>query len=419
MLTFRPLLFRESSKLICKYRISKHSPVPILCEIDGLVAEYKFTVNDNGTKKCSIVFKSPGRKLNIEKIFAGEGVINIQYITKDVDPALTIAVESGRPIKHIWRFDPHLAKDTLPHDTTGESGGETLEVSLGEMGESKLFPCSGFVTGELVGVLWAPAVHVRMMGQDIWAFMLFFENQLSSDNGLKFGKSVLSAIHGSSNVTAELRMDNSDSSKLKVIVNTTGRDFKKLRVNLIRTSPSGDKMVEQLGEFDKDDAGPKELSWSPFNRVGAELLWVFPTGIIGRHGALKDAIELIGAKVNRSVFADGYGRRQMVDFILADGEKLGYEIELVMEHRFEIRGPTRGYLLTDSTSMKFVRSNAARKINAGNAPVPKAIVGPHLTKDASTSPDLETKMCIHCASEISLWAKFCSHCGQMQQEQGS
>ena len=63
----------------------------ILCEVDGLVAEYKFTVNDDGEKKCSIVFKSPGKKLNAEKIFAGEGVINIQYITKDVDPALTIA----------------------------------------------------------------------------------------------------------------------------------------------------------------------------------------------------------------------------------------------------------------------------------------------------------------------------------------
>jgi len=383
------------------------------------VAEYKFTVKDDGGKKCSIVFKSPGKKLNVEKIFAGEGVINIQYITKDVDPALTIAAESGRPIKHIWRFDPHLAKDTPPHSATSESGGEALEVALGETGQSKLFPCSGFVTGELVGVIRAPAVHVRMMGQDIWAFMLYFENVFSGNSALKFGKSSCSVIHGSSNATAELRADNSDSSKLKVIVNSTGSDFKKLKVNLIRSTPGGDKLVERLGEFDKDDAGPKELSWSPVNRICAELLWVFPTSIIGRHSAFKDAIELLGAKVNRSIFADGYGRRQMDDFILADGEKLGYKIELVMEHHFEIRGPTRGYLLTDSTSLKFVRSNAARKIRTGNAPIPTAIVPPKLTNDASTSPDLEMKICTHCSSEIAKPAKFCTHCGQMQLDQVS
>ena len=393
--------------------------MPVLCKVDGLVAKYEFTVKNDGGKKCSIVFKSPGKKLNVEKIFAGEGVINIQYITKDVDPALTIAAQSGRPVKHIWRFDPHLAKDAPPHDTTGESDGETLEVILGETAGSKLFPCSGFVTGELVGVIRAPAVHVRMMGQDIWAFMLYFENVLSGKGALKFGKSSCSVIHGSSNATAESRIDNSDSSKLKVVVNSTGRDFKKLRVNLIRTTPGGDELVERLGEFDKDDAGLKELSWSPVNRVGAGLLWIFPASIIGRHGALKDAIELLGAKVNRSVFADGYGRRQMDDFILADGEKIGYQIELVMEHHFEIRGPTRGYLLTDSTSMKFVRPNAVRKTNTRNAPVPTATVHPQLTKDASTSPDFETKICTHCRSEIAKPAKFCSHCGQMQEEQGS
>ncbi|MFI5422212.1 MAG: hypothetical protein ACHQ1H_14705, partial [Nitrososphaerales archaeon] len=185
--------------------------MPILCEVDGLVAEYKFTVNGDGRKKCSIVFKSPGNTLNVEKIFAGEGVINIQYIAKDVDPALTIAAQSGRPIKHMWRFDPHLAKETPPHDRTGESGGETLEVILGETGESRLFPCSGFVSGELVGVIRAPAVHIRMMGQDIWAFMLYFENLLSGNSALKFGKSSFSVIHGSSNATAELRTDCSDS----------------------------------------------------------------------------------------------------------------------------------------------------------------------------------------------------------------
>jgi hypothetical protein len=103
--------------------------VPVLCKVDGLVAKYEFTVKDDGGKKCSIVFKSPGNKLNVEKIFPGEGVINIQYLTKDVDPALTIAAQSGRPVNHIWRFDPHLDKDTPPHHTTIESGGRNFPVT--------------------------------------------------------------------------------------------------------------------------------------------------------------------------------------------------------------------------------------------------------------------------------------------------
>ncbi|MDA4130488.1 MAG: zinc ribbon domain-containing protein [Thaumarchaeota archaeon] len=383
------------------------------------MAEYKFTVKDDGSKKCSFAFKSPGKKLNVEKIFAGEGVINIQYFTKDVDPALTIAAQSGRPVKHIWHFDAYLAKDTPAQYTIGESAGETLEVTLGETAESKLFASSGFVNGELVGVIRAPAVHLRMMGMDIWAFMIYFENALSGDNALKFEKSSLSVIHDSSNATAELRTDYADKRKLIVTLNSTGTDFKKLRVNLTRITPSGDKLVEQLGEFGKDNAGPKELSWAPVSRTGAELLWVFPTSIHGRHGALKDAIEQLGAKVNRSVFADGYGRRQMDDFILADGEKMNYRIELAMEHHFEIRGPTRGYLLTDSTTMKYVRLNAARKTKTKNASVPVAEVRTHLANDASKSADLETKICTHCGSKIAQSAKFCSHCGQMQQEQAA
>jgi len=389
----------------------------ILCKVDDLQANYKFTTQDDGSRKCSIVFRSLGKKLNVENVFAGEGLIEIGYTTKDVDPALTIAMQSGRPVKHVWHFDAYLAKDTPSHYTTGESYGETLEVTLGETAESKLFPCSGFVNGELVGVIRAPALHVRMMGKDIWAFMLYFEKTLSNDNALKFVKSSLSLIHGLSKATAELRVDNADRRKLIVILNSTGTDFKKLRLNLIRITPGGDELVEQLGEFNKDDIGPKELSWVPVNRSGAELLWVFPTSIHDRHGALKEAIELLGAKVNRSVFADGYGRRQMEDFILVDSEKMDYRIELVMEHNFEIRGPTRGYLITDSTTMKYVRLNAARKIKTTKSPVPTAAIQPQLTNEALASADLETKICTQCGSKIAWSARFCYHCGQTQQEQ--
>jgi hypothetical protein len=390
--------------------------VTTLCIVEGLEAEYKFTDQDGGTKKCSIVFRSRGRKLDVEKVSSGEGVIYIGYKTKDVDPALITSMSGGHTVQRVWRFDPYLVKGSQANYSTGESSGEILEVTLGETAASKLFPCSGFVRGDLVGVIRAPAVRLTMMGKDLWAFMIYYDNAPSGDNALKFGKSSLSVVHDMSNVTADLRADNADKRKLIVTLNSTGKDFKKLRVNLTRMTPGGDELEEKLGEFSKDDLGPKVVSWTPVNRTGAELLWVFPTSLLGRHGALKDAIEQLGAKVNRSVFADGYGRRQMDDFILADGGKMDYRIKLVMEHHFEIRGPTRGYLLEDSTTMKYVKLNASRK-KAMNSHVSTIAVQTQLSNDASA--DLETRICTRCGSKIVQSARFCSHCEQMQMEQGS
>jgi hypothetical protein len=391
--------------------VIRRSLVTVICKIDALEAEYKFAAQDDGNKKCSILFRSPSKKLNVEKVFAGEGLIEIGYTSKNVDPALSIAMHSQRPVKQVWHFDPYLAKDTPARYTTGESGRETLEVTLGEIAGSKLFPCSGFVNGELVGVIRAPAVRVRMMGEDIWAFLLFFENAFSRDSALKFGKNSLSVNYRSSKATATLRADNEEKRKLMVLLNSSGIDFKKLKVDLARLTPGGDELVEQLGELEKGDAASKELTWAPVSRSGTELLWVFPTSMHGHHGALKDAIEVLGAKVNRSLFADGYGKRQMDDFVLADDEKMSYRIDLLMQHQFEMRGPTRGYLLSDSTTMKYVRTNAARK-KAANTP--EASLPPQISRASST--DLMTKFCSNCNSKIAQSAKFCFHCGQPQEE---
>ena len=190
-----------------------------------------------------------------------------------------------------------------------------------------------------------------MMGKDIWAFLLYFGDAISSDNALKFGKSSLSVTHESSNAIAELRADDADKRKLVATLSSTGKDYKKLRMSVNRVTPNGFELVEVLGEFGKDGGNQKESTWAPTNRSGAELLWIFHAGIFSRHGPLKDAIEKLGGKVNRSLFADA-GQRQMDDFILADDENMRYKVELVMERHF-------GSHVNDSTTMKYARAGAA------------------------------------------------------------
>jgi len=53
------------------------------------------------------------------------------------------------------------------YSTEFGSAGESIEITLGEQSPN-LFPCSGFVRGNLEGTIKAPALHLKMMGKDIW-----------------------------------------------------------------------------------------------------------------------------------------------------------------------------------------------------------------------------------------------------------
>src|ERR1700730_5561673 len=110
----------------------------IVCKVDDLVVGYKIGAQDDGSKKCSIVLRSPDKKLNVENVFVGEGLIDLSYTTKNIDPALVYSLSGSQTVKRVWRFDPYLSKSNPAPYTTGESDGETLEVTLGETAASKL-----------------------------------------------------------------------------------------------------------------------------------------------------------------------------------------------------------------------------------------------------------------------------------------
>jgi hypothetical protein len=240
--------------------------VTTLCTVDGLEADYELTREIDGIKKCSIIFKGTKNKLDLGKVSAGEGVIYIGYDTRPIDPSLVTSMPGGYTVKRVWHFDPYLVKGTRVPDSTIKSNGEVLEVTLGDAGVSKLFPCSGFVRGDLVGVIRAPAVHLTIMGKDIWAFMMYCDKALSGDSTLKFGKSALSINHDSSNATAALRADDADRRKLIVTLNFSGTDFKKLSVQLERALPRAGT------NWSRHWANSTKMTWAPNKSAGLQVI---------------------------------------------------------------------------------------------------------------------------------------------------
>jgi hypothetical protein len=64
-----------------------------------------------------------------------------------------------------------------------------------------------------------------------------------------------------------------------------------------------------------------------------EVLWIFSSSGFQR-GHLKDLLEVLGAKVNRSLSAGSRvdaGGRDMDDFIIADDPAMSYQIGLVLD----------------------------------------------------------------------------------------
>jgi hypothetical protein len=81
--------------------------------------------------------------------------------------------------------------------------------------------------------------------------------------------------------------------------------------------------------------GSKEAKWAPVKGSGVEVLWLFSSSGFQR-GHLRDLLEALGAKVNRSLiagFCDYAGGREMDDFIIADDPAMSYQLGLVLEDR--------------------------------------------------------------------------------------
>jgi len=363
--------------------------VPVLCSVDGLEAEYRILPRTDGSKKCVISFKNQKTKLNVKQVTSGDGYAQYLIVADH-------SAKPGTPAQR-WEAQAALANETPAKWSSSrlDSGGESIEVTLGE-GAQGLFPCSGFVRGDLQGTVRAPAIHLKMMGKDIWAFFVYFDNTGGRSYRIQSEKDTLTLLNGGSVATATIKSVDGDPPKLVVNLSARGTDYKKITITLDRAigrDSLQDSIQQDIVVLTPEENGLKEVSWSPEKGNGVEMLWIFSSGFISHRGPLKDLLETTGAQVNRSIFADGFGGRQMQDFVIADSPDMSYQIGLSMELGF-----AKSQIDPVWSGLEF------SEVTKGTA-----------TTFSSESSATETnKFCTKCGSKIQLSAMFCTHCGQKQ-----
>jgi hypothetical protein len=304
--------------------------MPVVCSVDGLEAEYELLPQTGASKKCLISLRSQKHKLKLERAVAGEGFAQYLFLNP---PA------PGQ--QNRWEAKTTLVKETRVRPSPSESdvGGESIQITLGD--KSPLFPCSGFVRGDLQGTIRAPALHLKMMGRDVWAFFLYFKDDFAGGYegySIRCEKDSLVVANGSTTATAKINAVDGNPPKVLASLTSDGSDYKTVTLILDRAIGRGslqDSIQQDLAVLAKGADQYKEASWAPVNRSGLEVLWVFsPSKLHSQRGPLKDLLEALGAKVNRSVFADfrDYaGGAEMDDFMIADDPTMSYQLGLMLD----------------------------------------------------------------------------------------
>jgi hypothetical protein len=304
--------------------------MPVVCSVDGLEAGYELLPQTEGSRRCVISLRSQKHKLDLKQALAGEGFAQYLFLNP---PA------SGR--QNRWEARMTLVKETPVQSSSSEfgSGGESIQITLGE--RSRLFPCSGFVRGDLQGTVRAPALHLKMMGKDVWVFFLYFEDDFAGryeGYSIRCEKDSLAVANGSTSATATINAADENPPKILASLASDGTDYKSITLIMDRAIGKGslqDSIQQDLAVLTAADDGSKEASWAPVNRGGLEVLWIFsPSKFHSQRGPLKDLLEALGAKVNRSLlagFSDYAGGREMDDFIIADDPTMSYQLELLLE----------------------------------------------------------------------------------------
>jgi hypothetical protein len=182
---------------------------------------------------------------------------------------------------------------------------------------------------------------MKMMGKDVWAFFLYFEDDFAGGYegySIRCEKGSLEVANGPTSATATINTSDGNPPKILASLTSEGSGYKAITLVLDRAIGKGslqDSIQQDLAVLTKGGEGYKEASWAPVNRGGLEVLWVFsPSKFHSQRGPLKDLLEALGAKVNRSVFADfrDYaGGIEMDDFIIADDPKMSYQLELLLD----------------------------------------------------------------------------------------
>jgi len=285
--------------------------MPVVCSVDGIEAEYKLFPQIGGNK-CVISLRNQENKLNLKQASAGEGYAQYFFPYK----------QASGPTDR-WEARTTLVGETRVewHSTKFGSGGESIEITLGER-SPKLFPCSGFVRGNLEGTIKAPALHLKMMGKDIWVFFLYLETDGSRSYSVRCEKDSLAVANGSTSATAAIKAVDGNPPKILVSMRSNGADYERINLILDRAIGKGslqDSIQQELATLTRGDDGYKEASWSPVKGNGVEVVWIFSSSGFQR-GHLKDLLEVLGA-----------GGRETDDFIIADDPAMSYQIGLMLE----------------------------------------------------------------------------------------
>ncbi len=179
-----------------------------------------------------------------------------------------------------------------------------------------------------------------MMDKDVWAFFLYFgDDSAGRYDGyrIRCEKDSLVVATGSTSATAAINVVDEKPPEIRASLRSNGTDFKTIRLILDRAIGKGslqDSIQQELTVLANGEDGYKEASWAPVNRSGSEVLWIFSSESLSQRGPLKDLLQALGARVNRSVLAglrDYAGGREMDDFIIADDPSMAYQIGLMLD----------------------------------------------------------------------------------------
>jgi hypothetical protein len=298
--------------------------MPVVRSVDDIEADYDLLSQFGANKKCAITLRNQKKKLHLEKASSGEGYAQYFYLYKQ-----------GPGRTNQWKARMTLVNETpLEWSSTAlATGGESIQITLGE--KAPLFTCSGFVRGNLEGTIRAPALHLKITGKDLWIFFLYFESE-SRNYSIQCDKDSLEVVHGSTTASAKISTVDGNPPRILASLKSDGNDYDKIKLVLDRAVGKGtlqDSLQQEISVLTNMDDGYGESSWSPVKRDGVEVLWVFSSpGIMAHRGPLKDVLEALGAKVNRSMLADNLGGNEMEDFIIADDPEMLYQLGLVLEY---------------------------------------------------------------------------------------
>ena len=198
-----------------------------------------------------ISLKNQKKKLHLEEASSGEGYAQYFYLYKQ-----------GPGRTNQWKTRMTLLNE-IPLEwssTALASGGESAQIILGE--KSPLFTSSGFVRGNLEGTIRAPALRLKIMGEDVWVFFLYCESE-SQNYSIQCDKDTLSVTNGSTTVSASIRALDENPPRILGSLTSNGTDYNKIKLILDRAVGKGslqDSIQEELTVLTKGEEGSMETS---------------------------------------------------------------------------------------------------------------------------------------------------------------